>query len=502
MWPFFLVVAIPLAVRYFHIWVARWLTSRRFQRDYGTKPPVKLVDVAAPQGSSYYKETVQAFKEHRMLELIRARHEAAGYTFQSQTLGSRIISTSEPENIKAILATKFEDYSLGFRLAALGPILGKGIFTTDSKEWETSRALIRPNFVKAQISNLGLFEKHINQLLAHIPKDGSTIDLQELFFKLSFDTSSELLFGQSVHSFTAAEDSEQARFVAAFDYAGGQVLPRLQLGSFLFLYYNRDFTKACKTVHNFVEGIIAGALADRQEGDFKTREEGGEKTQDNFLERLLSSMTDPLRLRSELLNILQAGRDTTAGLLGHVFWILARREDVWARLVAEVEGLNGRVPTYEELRGLTYLRCILNETLRLWPIAPINSRVAVRDTILPTGGGPDHKSPVFIPKGQMVSLPIYALHRRKEIYGPNANEFRPERWLDPHFRPGWAYIPFNGGPRVCIGQQFALTEAGYTIVRLVQTFGAVEKRDEMPYRECLRVSLSVFGGVKVGMIPR
>lgn len=106
---------------------------------------------------------------------------------------------------------------------------------------------------------------------------------------------------------------------------------------------------------------------------------------------------------------------------------------------------------------------------------------------------------VFPPR---VSFPSYALHRRKDIYGPDANEFRPERWGDPHFRPGWAYVPFSGGPRVCVGQQFALTEAGYTTVRLIQTFSAVEQRDKSPYKECIKMTLSVFDGVKVGMIPR
>lgn len=185
MWPFFIIIAVALTSTYFIRQLGRWLTSRRYEREYGTKPPVKLVEVAPPQGGSNYRESMQAFKEHRMLELIKERHEAGGYTFQSQTLMSRVIGTSEPENIKTILATKFEDYSLGFRLAALGPLLGRGIFTTDFKEWENSRGLVRPNFVKAQVSNLSLFEKHVKQLLAHIPKDGSTVDLQDLFFKLS-----------------------------------------------------------------------------------------------------------------------------------------------------------------------------------------------------------------------------------------------------------------------------------------------------------------------------
>lgn len=94
------------------------------------------------------------------------------------------------------------------------------------------------------------------------------------------------------------------------------------------------------------------------------------------------------------------------------------------------------------------------------------------------------------------------MFRRKDIYGPDANDFRPERWADPNFRPGWAYIPFNGGPRICLGQAYALTEAGYTVVRLVQTFREVEQRDFTPYKENVRLTASIFGGVHVGLIPR
>lgn len=185
MWPLFLATVIPATIWYFATRLERWFTSKKFHRIHGTEPPVKLSEVSPPQGGSFYNETMQAFREHRLLELIQRRHEAAGYTYQTTTLGSHVINTSEPENIKAILATSFEDYSMGNRMAAVGPFLGPGVFTNDHKDWEVSRAITRPNFVKAQISNLSLFEKYIQQLIAHIPKDGSTIELQELFYKLS-----------------------------------------------------------------------------------------------------------------------------------------------------------------------------------------------------------------------------------------------------------------------------------------------------------------------------
>ena len=89
------------------------------------------------------------------------------------------------------------------------------------------------------------------------------------------------------------------------------------------------------------------------------------------------------------------------------------------------------------------------------------------------------------------------MQRRKDIYGPNAEVFDPDRWET--LRPGWAYLPFNGGPRICIGQQFALTEMGYVTVRLVQSFKGIEARGEMAWVEKLGVTLSSYHGVKVGL---
>jgi cytochrome P450 len=94
------------------------------------------------------------------------------------------------------------------------------------------------------------------------------------------------------------------------------------------------------------------------------------------------------------------------------------------------------------------------------------------------------------------------MHRRTDIYGPDALEFKPERWET--LRPGWAYLPFNGGPRICVGQQFALTEAGYTIVRLMQEFDRIENREEGSglWEEQISLTLSSHNGVQVGMYGR
>lgn len=130
----------------------------------------------------------------------------------------------------------------------------------------------------------------------------------------------------------------------------------------------------------------------------------------------------------------------------------------------------------------------------------MNARFAARDTILPRGGGIDGLAPILVKKGQSVSYHVFSMHRRKDIYGADAEEFRPERWET--LRPGWAYLPFNGGPRICPGQQFALTEASYTLVRLVQEFSSVVADDDQPWKEMLGMTTASFHGTKVRLSAR
>jgi cytochrome P450 len=141
-----------------------------------------------------------------------------------------------------------------------------------------------------------------------------------------------------------------------------------------------------------------------------------------------------------------------------------------------------------------------NLVLRLYPVVPTNSRFAIRNTTIPCGGGPDGRSQIFVAKGQIVSYSLYDMHRRKDIYGSDAEEFKPERWET--LRAGWGYLPFNGGPRICIGQQFALTEVSYMIVRMIQAFDNIEVRDNEEWKEKLSVTLTSYHGVKVALTPR
>ena len=152
--------------------------------------------------------------------------------------------------------------------------------------------------------------------------------------------------------------------------------------------------------------------------------------------------------------------------------------------------------------------------LRLYPSVPVNSRSALKTTSLPIGGGTDGKSPLIVRKGEAVGYCVYTMHRRKDIYGEDALEFRPSRWDEEKLKNvGWAYLPFNGGPRICPGrklktdtqctsdlvrgfadtviEEFALLEASYTVIRLLQTFEKVERPADEPSLQSHTLTLVV-----------
>ncbi|KAI9054533.1 hypothetical protein LZ554_001689 [Drepanopeziza brunnea f. sp. 'monogermtubi'] len=469
----------------------------RFEKLNGCKPARQIPQFDRILGYGLYRIQARASKTRTILAVSKKRFADNGHTWKATMMGRSFYNTIDPENVKAVLATNFKDFGIGQRQESFGPLLGQGIFTTDGAQWEHSRALVRPNFTRAQVADLNTFETHIQQFISRIPRDGSTVDLQPLFFQLTLDSATELLFGESVGSLSSSKDSEQERFGRYFDLAQSRLGNRSRLGKLVNLYRDSEFNEACKFVHRFVDKIIFRALEKKNPRDPEMFIDGKSERY-VFLTEMLKSTRDPKQLRDELLNILLAGRDTTASLLSNTFHVLARRPDIWKRLKAEVDELGGMKPEYETLRNMKYLKNLLNESLRLYPVVPGNARFANNDTTLPHGGGPDGSSPIYIPKGAVVAYSVYSMHRRKDVFGPDAEDFNPDRW-DEGLRPGWAYLPFNGGPRICVGQIFALTEASYTIVRLLQEFGQIEDRDGTEWEEALSLTLASAKGVAVAL---
>lgn len=348
--------------------------------------------------------------------------------------------------------------------------------------------MLRPQFIREQISDLELEERHVQNLMNAIgpaQADGwtSLTDIQTLFFRLTIDTATEFLFGESVNSlveempgYSSNKTGLEKAFASNFDSAQRHMAQGFRLGDKYWLHNPKEFKENNKIVHQFVDYYVDLALKGNLNTE-KKMEEGQKKEKYVLLEALGQQTRDPLELRGQLLNILLAGRDTTSSLLSWLFHQFLRHPEVYEKLRSTIIKEFGTYEdpqniTFATLKGCQYLQYCLNEVLRLWTIVPGNGRRSSKATTLPRGGGPDGKSPIYLAPDTEVNYSVHVMHRRKDIWGPDADEFKPERFVGR--RPGWEFLPFNGGPRICIGQQFALTEASYVVVRLLQKFDKLE----------------------------
>lgn len=388
---------------------------RKFKAQHGCEecPKYRLSDPIL--GSDELRRTIRAIKTKRLLEDGAQRLNDIGNTYLTSSFLSTTFRTAEPENIKALLSTKFSDFQYGDRTHTHHQLLGEGIFAVSGKKWVQSRTILRPNFAREQVADIAVFEKHMQKFFGLIPPNGETVNLQDLFFKLTMDSATEFLFGESCNSLgmtgmNEVSDSLDSKFSGSFYTAQAYITKRVIVGPLArFWGVKNDEEEACRICHAYVDRFVEVAVQSRE----KPNDEEQARKKYIFLYQLAKATKDKKRLRDELLNILLAGRDTTAGLLSNLFFLLARRPDIWAKIRAEVETLDGRLPTYKDLQDLRYTRWCLNESLRTHPVVPLNRRIAMRDTLLPVGGGINGRSPVFVPKGSSIAFNVYALHREK-----------------------------------------------------------------------------------------
>ncbi|RMY29740.1 hypothetical protein D0866_08486 [Hortaea werneckii] len=428
--------------------------------------------------------------------------------------GAQNIETIEPANVKAILATKFDDWVIGERRhRALRPCQGHNIFTSDGAFWQHSRALLRPQFARELVNDLEATEKATRTLFeAFGPVDGEgwteLQDVKPMLLRFVLDTATSFLFGESVESQRALMTSKTGdhddldpgtgrlagsnEFAEAFDESSYYMVTRIRLQQLYFLSNTKHFKKAIAIFKTLPNRIVNQRLQQQQQQQQQQHEEEGGTTSEpkqkrkfDLLSSLMQHTEDETELRDQTLGVLFASRDTTSSLILWTILLLGQHPSIYQklrRLVMETfppsDQEDESLLDFTSLKSCRYIQHVLNETLRLYQSVPLNSRVAARDTVLPLGGGPDGTKPIAIRKGQQVLWNIYAMHRRKDLWGDDALEYKPERWEDPKrsrfVGDGFAYTPFSAGPRICLGQQYALTEAGYLLVRFVQRYDRVE----------------------------
>ncbi|KAF8060193.1 cytochrome P450 monooxygenase pc-1 [Lyophyllum atratum] len=431
-----------------------------------------------------------------------------GSAINMRLMWSDLLLTYNPEYIKIMLATDFNNYVKGERFHNdVFSVLGSGVFNSDGDMWKFHRSMTRPFFTRDRISDFGLFDRHADTVIALIKdrmRSGHAIDIQDLMSRFTLDSASEFLFGHCVHSLTAGlpyphnasyvppeSNSPQAKraneFAHAFLEAQEVLSSRLRYGWIwpLAEIWEDKTKKPMKIVNAYLDPIIQEAITKKDaaprsaERKIESHVEDGE----TLIDHLVSLSSDPVALRDETLNIMVAGRDTTASTLTFILYFLAMYPAVNARLREEIIAKVGptRRPDYDDIKEMKYLRAVINETLRLFPIVPLNNRENIKETVWPSSE--PGKKPIYIPAGTKCLYSVFLMHRDKDLWGPDAEEFDPDRFLDHRLKTyliknSFIFLPFNAGPRICLGQQFAYNEMSFMIIRLLQQFSSISLDEE------------------------
>ncbi len=395
----------------------------------------------------------------------------------------------DQENIKYILSTNFENYGKGHMWKnILGELLGHGIFAVDGERWKVHRKLMSNMFSRnllrhsAVVSRKKLFEVlngFEKRAASAIEADnraatnGFSIDLQDVFFRLTIDTTSIVTFGIDLRS---VENERQHTFALAFDELSNLCQkrfldPLFEIKRLLNLTWRERRIKVLKgIVDEFAHEVIASKRRSAEEGsplgaDLLSRfidhahKEGKEDISDS-------------ELRDVIMNILLAGRDTTACALSWTFYELTRHPEVVEKIIKEVESICGIGKdadyTYDTMTQLTYTHCVALEVLRLHPSVTNDPRFAVNDDVLPDG--------TKIPAGAGIDLCFYSMGRKEEIWGNDELQFKPERFLGEKEPSPFQYPVFNAGPRMCLGKPLALMNMKLTMsILLTSKFKIVDR---------------------------
>ncbi len=361
---------------------------------------------------------------------------------------------NDPELIDQILLRSASSFQKDVFLRQLKRVLGEGLLGSEGDFWKRQRRLIQPAFHRNHIAGYGKVMVDHTAAITKTWMDGERLDFNKAMMHLTADIVTECLFGTSVGD--AAEvgaclDVVMERFSEPLFvlFPSAEKLP---------LPINKRFEKVSPRLDAIVRGFIE-----------KRRAMGEPAPGKDLLAMLLnardedgSRMSDQ-QIRDEVLILFLAGHETTALALSWTFYELSRHASVEKKLHEELDRvLGGREPTLEDLPKLTYCERIIQESLRLHPPAWAIGREATQPVTI---GGREY------PKGAWFWIGTHALHRSPKFY-PDPTAWKPERWENDFAKkiPKYAYLPFGGGPRVCIGNQFAMMEGVLLLASIAQKF--------------------------------
>lgn len=366
-----------------------------------------------------------------------------GDIVQFRIAGRPAFLLSHPDYVQQVLVDEHANFSKGRALQQMRAVLGHGLLTSEGQDHQKARRLVQPAFHHERIAGYAALMAQEASRTADGWQEGAVFDVAQAMNHLTLRIVGQTLFGTDL-------TAQVERIASALDDLIVLTEPLHLMLAPLMTWLPTPAARHFRDSRDFFNRLIFGLIDQRRakgpgQGDLldmllaAVDEASGEAVDDQFV-------------RDQALTLLLAGHETTANALAWVWHLLAAHPEAEVRLHAEVDQQfpDGGLPGMADVGRLPFTRAVLSETLRLYPPAWVIGRSAIEDCVI---GG------YAVPAGSMVILSQWVSHRDRRYFAW-ADEFRPERWLADNRidRPKFAFFPFGGGPRVCIGAQFAWME--------------------------------------------
>jgi cytochrome P450 len=381
------------------------------------------------------------------------------------TLPHPVYLVSHPDAVQYILRENARNYRKGRLFQPIVALQGQGLLTSEGDLWVRQRRLVQPAFQQRQLATCAAVmvdEAHaVVQEWRHLMQTGTPVNVAERMQRLTFNVVGRVLLGADPDALDAYSGTLRAIAMPLLRYMNARATRLWAPPLWVPTPRNREFRRAVAVYDALVQQIIAARRQARQRGE-------GQAT--DVLALLLAACDDTSgagmserQLRDEVITFIGAGAETTAHVLSWTWYLLAHHPEVAHRVQTELDTmLGGRPPTQQDLRHLPYSRMVLDEALRLYPPSVVLPRQA---------NAPDEISGYAIPQDAVVVISQYVTHRHPDFWS-EPEQFQPERFTPEQAtrQHRCAYIPFGEGPRMCIGQAFALMEMHLVLATMAQVY--------------------------------
>ncbi len=433
--------------------------------------------------------TIDAMKRNP-LELMLDLHKTHGEIVHHTLLNAPVYFFTHPDHVGHILQDNHRNYQRGRDYRRLRRLLGNGLVTNDGDSWLKQRRLMQPAFHRRRIAGFGeTMVQETQKMLAQWEapaSSGKPLDVSSEMMRVTLNIVGRVMFG-------AAVQDDAARLEPLVTMAQREVRNRLyalvDVPEWIPLPGNRRSKNARETIDEVVTRIIAA------------RRQSDASQEDDLLAMLLEARDpetgepmDDDQLRDEVRTIFLAGHETTANALTWTWYLLAQNPAAAEKLRAELDWvLDGRLPTVADVPQLPYTKMVVEESMRLLPPVWSLSREAIAD---------DEIGGYRIPAGGSVVMSQYLTHRHPDFWD-EPESFIPERFSPEQAkaRHRFAYFPFGGGPRLCIGNNFAMLEAQLLLAAFAQRY-ELDLVPEHPVELEPLITLRPKHGVMMTLRPR